>query len=377
MGVREEDVRTMKNPSSGNRRRFVARALACTGVLLAAAPAAKAVIIYGGTGINAPANTTAPVGYEDAWARVGSAGNGTGVYLGNGFVLTAAHVSINSQLVVDGVTYNAIGNSTILKNPNNSDTDLRLYRIAVGNTTPLFNVDPIAIAPTSLATNSVNKTEGVLIGTGVGQVELQPVAIPALSNAQGFTWAGSGTRAKRWAEAEIGSPTNIAAINGRTIDEAFSSQFKFFEGLDGAGALNDSGSPLFYLDGGVPTLAGLVHTVTRVDYTRVNDSTFFSDLAEYADQLIITPGDLDGDGGVGQGDLNLVLSHFGFNVTPGQVYLGDADGDGKVGIKDADFILSLWGNGYDQPIAQAIVPEPTSMLLLAAGALALTTRRRR
>lgn len=369
----------MNKHHTGKRPRFfLASGTAClAGVLAVAAhQPAQAIVIYGGHLVDAPANDTAPVGFEEAWERVGANGNGTGVYLGNGFVITPAHVSIGSDLEIEGVLYDRIGSSTILKNPNNTDADLRLYRIAVPNDTPLFGLDPLPIAPTSLATfTGALQVDGILIGTGVGQTSLQPISVPG---GTGFEWDEVGTRDKRWVESEIGAPNQIGAINSRTIDEGFTSKFQFFLGRDGAAAENDSGAGLFYDDNGVVTLAGLVHSVTQLDYTARNDLTYFSDLAEYADQIIITPNDLDGDGGVGQSDLDLILNRFGDNVQAGNWLLGDANGDGMVGIGDVDIILAHWGDGYGAPIsAPAGVPEPASLVLLSGALLACSRRRRR
>ncbi len=84
------------------------------------------------------------------------------------------------------------------------------------------------------------------------------------------------------------------------------------------------------------------------------------------------PGDLDGNGFVSLGDLDLVLDQWNQNVTPGDLLAGDPTGDGFVGLDDLDTVLNNWNAGT--PPATTI-PEPAGALLLLAGSSALFHRR--
>ncbi len=84
-------------------------------------------------------------------------------------------------------------------------------------------------------------------------------------------------------------------------------------------------------------------------------------------------GDLDGDGFVGISDLNIVLGNWNQNVTPGNDGEGDPTGDGFVGIEDLNTVLGNWNAGT--PPATNSVPEPSMLMLLAAGAGATALRR--
>ena len=87
--------------------------------------------------------------------------------------------------------------------------------------------------------------------------------------------------------------------------------------------------------------------------------------------LELLPGDLNGDGLVSSGDLDIVRAWWGASVTPGELNHGDADGDGYVGSGDLDMVRANWG------AKAASVPEPATVVLGLAGAAVLTWPRRR
>ncbi len=84
-------------------------------------------------------------------------------------------------------------------------------------------------------------------------------------------------------------------------------------------------------------------------------------------------GDLNGDGSVGSGDLDIVRANWGSTVTPGDLSMGDANGDGLVGSGDLDIVRANWGQTLP-----ASVPEPsmTAILILAVVWIALTADSR-
>ena len=81
-------------------------------------------------------------------------------------------------------------------------------------------------------------------------------------------------------------------------------------------------------------------------------------------------GDLNGDGWVGQTDLNAILADWGHS--PPLLPFSDPSGDGLVGQDDLDFVLSDWGKGTPPS-----VPEPATLSLLTLGGLAVMRRKRK
>jgi hypothetical protein len=95
-----------------------------------------------------------------------------------------------------------------------------------------------------------------------------------------------------------------------------------------------------------------------------------------------TTGDYNCSGAVEQGDLDLVLQNWGDASPPVAAgWWSQQPGDGFVNQDDLDGVLQNWGDAFVWPAplaaATAAVPEPSSVLLLAAGAAGLASWRRR
>ena len=122
--------------------------------------------------------------------------------------------------------------------------------------------------------------------------------------------------------------------------------------------------------------AGDLMTPAQVNGVRTTISQI--DLAMLAlahDYTIRTgqPGDLNEDGFVGQGDLDIVLSQWG-RTGPGILDpRADVNGDEFVGQYDLDQVLESWGQGTQPPG----VPEPATLGTFALGGIALLRRKRK
>ena len=90
-------------------------------------------------------------------------------------------------------------------------------------------------------------------------------------------------------------------------------------------------------------------------------------------------GDYNGDGFVGQSDLDLVLLNWGETVLPGgfdeNALVGGGPFDGLVSQNELDGVLLNWGGGV-LPSA-SVVPEPSTGGLIAVSSSLLTLFRRR
>ncbi len=255
--------------------------------------AAPAVIIQTTTGTG---NTTAPSD-DPGWAAVGFRGIGTGIYVGDGWVLTAAHVG-SGPITLSGTTYfAAAGTDVRLTNAGGSVADLLMYRL----TTVPVGIAGVAIAATTPALG----TAVTMIGAGrdrqpnLTQWNVNQATSPwtwtevaSGGDAEGYK-ANMGSRSLRWG-------TNTISGTGEWIDDGFGQMptiVTTFDSLPGTAeaqaSYGDSGGAVFAKDGSSWHLAGLMVVVDG--YSGQPDPgsnavfgnvTYSVDLAPYRPQIV-------------------------------------------------------------------------------------------
>lgn len=175
------------------------------------------------------------------WSHVGRLDNqfgarGTGLYLGNRYVLTANHVDLDVNLLhLNGVNYAKDNSFTPIQI---GGVDLRLMRITTDPGLPAL--------PLIGAGNSELNLASMMIGYGVGKGTVVP--------GQGWNWADNTTTLKRWGT-NVTEAAYFTPPGGPTY---VPTAFDLAAGLEEAQlTIVDSGCGLFQIHGGVWKLVGV------------------------------------------------------------------------------------------------------------------------
>lgn len=265
------------------------------GVLAGLASAAHAVIVAGGDGTQNTTGDGVP-----GWAHVGSVNGATGVYLGNGWVLTAAHVNAGTLNLPGLGNFTHIPDSVFrLVDPvTSAPTDMTMFRISGDPGLPTLTIAPFA--PT--------QGRGVfMIGYGRNRAPAQlywsvntsnpsnwvwtQLSSPTGANASGYAYGPGHT--KRWGSNVIdnfpGSGDVTGIINAGFGDvRVFTTYFTNISG-EGQGAPGDSGGAVFDAGG---RLLGLMVAIggypNQPPETAVfGMATYAADLFQYRNQIAV------------------------------------------------------------------------------------------
>ena len=316
-------------------------------------PRASAVIVAGASGGNTTNNTTQSQ-FESEYGisfpiydNVIQYSDASGVYLGYNastkdvWVLTARHVTTNvsagSTVVIDGLTYNR------------QAAGLDGYGVQVGGDLRLVRYNRVDLSVPSLPAIAISTTVPVagtgllMIGYGQNRTEASTVNAnlsDATSTAVGTGYHWSGTNIKRWGvnqiEAEFLNVLEVStAVTGTTgtfslgsyntigymtdFDQPGSGQW--LDSNEAQGSLGDSGGSAFHYSGGQWYLSGI-----------------FSSVAGFVGQAGSTSA---------FGNLSLLTD------------------------------VASYSSSIDTALSGVtLVPEPSTVLLMAVGALAMLRRQR-
>jgi hypothetical protein len=219
------------------------------------------------------------------WKHVGKVGMGSGVYLGNGYVLTSAHVGCYPLQIFDGSYYRPDYKSwKVLELENGTQSDLAIFRVEA----PDGESELAKLAPIEIADQSPQAADAVLMmGTG-----LQQQSAPAAMSSNGRILAVLGYHIDR-RRATRGGLNRIEEVRTLPIKtgdrETYCFTTKFDRGIFEAQASDgDSGGATFAYDSNAERwrLAGCIIAVSQKDgFVPFGSQTFLADLSRYRNQI--------------------------------------------------------------------------------------------
>ena len=204
---------------------------------------------------------------------------GTGVYLGNRYVLTAGHVGPLTSVKVGFVNYLLDSSPAVAI----GTADMKLVRLAS---------DP-GLGGVRLNSNpSADGGAAHLVGYGVGR------APSSLLGTSPVTWGDSSTATKRWGTNFVDGAIGAALVGGYTSD-LLRTQFNSNAGANEAAlTIYDSGSALFRQIGSDWYLVGLGAYVQNSGYSlastqfnsKDSDDSYFIRISSYAGSSVMIGG---------------------------------------------------------------------------------------
>ena len=230
------------------------------------------------------ANLSSPAGLNLPWDNVvqmrsTSGPIGSGVYLGNRYVLTAAHVVPLTSVRVGFVDYALDSSSAV----NIGTSDMKLVRLAS---------DP-GLGGVRLNRNpSADGGAAHLVGYGVGR------ASSSLLGSNPVTWGDSSTAIKRWGTNIVDSARSGIQVGGY-ISDLLRTEFNSDAGVNEAAlTIYDSGSALFRQIGSEWYLVGLGAYVQNSGYSlastqfnsKDSDDSYFIRISSYAGSSLMIGG---------------------------------------------------------------------------------------
>lgn len=237
---------------------------------------------------NSTTNTSDPGGGVP-WANVGSVNGASGTYLGNGWVLTAAHVGAGS-IAFDSGTFQPDGRVIRLSNPDTSLADMLLYHLVL---TPGLTGSVV-----SSSTPAIGSLVD-LVGYGRIRGSAQQSFSTEYGTKIGFTWSASGAKSHGTNQIQTGVETltvqGAGSFRGFLLDftpppTLFTPPPPFVNTVREAQvATGDSGGAVFYKNGATWELAGMIEALASFVFplpaSVYGDESWVMDLPTYKTQI--------------------------------------------------------------------------------------------
>jgi hypothetical protein len=229
---------------------------------------------------NSPTNTSDP-GDGSPWGNVGHVNGASGIYIGDGWVLTANHVGAGT-ITFDIGTFTADGQTVRLQNPDNSATDMLLFHLTL---TP--SLSALTLSSSTPGISSLVDMEGFGYIAGSAQ---KTYSTPS-GTYTGFDWSGS--QSKGWGTNRIQSGVSTQVDLGNGALQVFSVNFSqtLQTANEGQAATGDSGGAIFFKNGTTWELAGMIDAIGTLTDQPANtavygDFTNAADIATYRSQIV-------------------------------------------------------------------------------------------
>ena len=263
-------------------------------LILVLTPAAHAVVINTATGTG---NTNAPAD-DPGWANVGYINGASGIYLGAGWVLTAAHVGAGN-ITFSGISYTPLAGTTVQLTNNTigrtTNTDLLMFQLAS---------TPAGLGPLTLASTAPTLGTAVtMIGAGRDRGDFTQWSVNTGASPWTWTEVSSGgnfagyqtleSSAMRWGTNTV-SATDVWVGNAPDV-KSFATTFNALslDDNEAQAVLGDSGGAVFTkkesaweLSGVMFSVAGFEEQPSAATTPVFGNATYSADLSYYAPQIM-------------------------------------------------------------------------------------------
>lgn len=226
------------------------------------------------------------------WKHIGMVGMGSGVYLGDGFVMTCAHVGCYPFRMADGSYYKPDYKSwRVLENDGGNSPDIAIYRVSYGKDSSLAELGRLPIA----SSTPMAQATMLLCGAGLSQ-KSDPSALR--SNGRILSVLGYGLQAKRettWGFNSLSEVPEDLVVTGDCNTHCFVTRFDR-SGFEAQAAAGDSGGASFVFNSRLKRweLAGCIIGVTQKgSYVPLGSRTFLANLSVYRSQFPLQEAAID------------------------------------------------------------------------------------